>query len=76
MKISTLLAGVAAVALTAGAASAQDINYGQFVHPASGQTVGVVPSLLETNRLRAQGNPNPAEPIPRFVRVARLRRSR
>ena len=29
MKISTLLAGVAAVALTAGAASAQDINVGQ-----------------------------------------------
>src|SRR5690606_30494322 len=58
MKIVSLLAGVAAVALTAGAASAQDINYGQFVHPASGQTVGVVQSLLATNRLRAQGNPD------------------
>src|SRR5690606_7332339 len=59
MKIASLLAGVAAVALTAGAASAQDINWGQFVHPMSGVTVGAAP--LDLNRLRAQGNPDPSD---------------
>jgi len=43
MKIVSLLAGVAAVALTAGAASAQDINYGQ-IHRAFTNVNGVYPA--------------------------------
>ena len=38
MKIVSLLAGVAAVALTAGAASAQDIRYGQMTNSTFGYT--------------------------------------
>lgn len=40
MKLASLLIGAAAVALTAGAASAQDINHGQF---AGGLFLGFIP---------------------------------
>ena len=61
MKIATLLAGVAAIALTASAASADTIDRGQFVHQVSGVTVGVADYWLPFNRLRAQGNPDPTD---------------